>query len=114
MQKDQNSPSNDVFGNMKPILEGLAEKSENDAMSVPPHQMRLPDQVLKSGYDFREEQPKDSMRAHQLSSKIVDLTHDVLPETQWRPIKKTYEKVPPAQFLTGDDTKILLKEWEAV
>ena len=44
-----------------------------------------------------------------MSSKVIDLTHDTLPETTWRPIDKTFDRVPP-QGILGD--KVLLREWE--
>ena len=49
------------------------------------------------------------MRAHQLSSKLIDLTHDTVPEKKWRPIAKTYDRVPPELILND---KILLREWQ--
>ena len=49
------------------------------------------------------------MRAHQLSSKLIDLTHDTVPEKKWRPITKVFDRVPPQPIL---EDKILLREWE--
>ena len=40
---------------------------------------------------------------------MIDLTHDTLPELSWRPIEKTYDRVPP-EIIMKD--KILMKEWE--
>ena len=37
------------------------------------------------------------------------MTHDSLPELNWRPIQKTYDRVPPVAIM---DDKILMKEWE--
>ena len=45
-----------------------------------------------------------------MSSKVIDMTHDTLPETSWRPIEKTYDKIPPPKDL--EDKRILLREWE--
>ena len=48
-------------------------------------------------------------RAHQLSARVIDLTHDTLPESHWRPIVKTYDKIPPQNIL---EDRILLRDWE--
>ena len=57
-----------------------------------------------------QEKPKEeNKRAHQLSGRVIDLTHDTLPETKWRPIQKTYDKIPPQNIL---EDKILLRDWE--
>ena len=48
-------------------------------------------------------------RKHAMHATVVDLTHDMLPENTWRPIKKEYDRVPPQKCL---DDKVLLKEWE--
>ena len=42
---------------------------------------------------------------------MVDLTHDTFPnnDTKWRPIQKTYDRVPPIAVL---EDKTLLREWE--
>ena len=40
---------------------------------------------------------------------MVDLTHDTLPEKDWRPIQKTFDRVPPQGIL---DDRVLLREWE--
>ena len=53
---------------------------------------------------------EENRRAHQLSGRVIDLTHDTLPETNWRPIMKTYDKIPPQNIL---EDKILLRDWEA-
>ena len=45
-----------------------------------------------------------------LSSKVIDLTHDTLPELKWRPIMKVHDKIPPVAVLKD---KTLLREWEA-
>ena len=51
-----------------------------------------------------------NLRAHQLSAKMIDFTHDTLPEVnKWRPILKTYDKIPPQPVL---EDKTLLREWE--
>ena len=60
-------------------------------------------------YAYAEKPKPDKFRAHQLSSKVVDLTHDTLPEYNWKPIKKAYDRVPPAPTM---DDKVLLREWE--
>jgi hypothetical protein len=39
----------------------------------------------------------------------VDLTHDTVPETKWRPIEKFVEKVPPVPILND---RVLLRDWE--
>lgn len=52
---------------------------------------------------------KESLRAHQMSSKLIDLTHDTVPEKQWRPIQKTFDRVPPQAILME---KVPLREWE--
>ena len=46
-----------------------------------------------------------------MSSKVIDLTHDTLPEhaNHWRPIQKTFDRVPPQGIL---EDRILLREWE--
>ena len=44
-----------------------------------------------------------------MSSKLIDLTHDTLPETLWRPIKKDFDRVPPQRVL---EEKTMLREWE--
>lgn len=46
-----------------------------------------------------------------MSSKVIDLTHDTLPEhsNSWRPIQKTFDRVPPEGILMD---RILLREWE--
>ena len=64
---------------------------------------------LSEPYKYIEEQKKETLRAHQLSAKLIDLTHDVVPELQWRPIFKTYDKIPPQPIL---EDRILLREWE--
>ena len=52
----------------------------------------------------------EKRRAHQLSARVIDLTHDTLPENNaWRPIAKTFDKVPPQNIL---EDKILLRDWE--
>jgi len=40
---------------------------------------------------------------------VIDLTHDVLPELSWRPIQKTFDRVPPSGII---DDRTLLREWE--
>ena len=55
---------------------------------------------------------EQALRAHQLGSKVIDFTHDTLPETNWKPIEKTFDRVPP-QFYLEEKSKTLLKEWEA-
>ena len=39
----------------------------------------------------------------------MDLTHDTLPEDEWRPINKTFDRVPPQGIM---DDRVLLREWE--
>ena len=61
-------------------------------------------------YLAEHEKPKEeNRRAHQLSARVIDLTHDTLPESKWRPIQKTYDKVPPQNIL---EDRILLRDWE--
>ena len=38
-------------------------------------------------------------RQAQLAVKVVDLTHDTLPEIEWRPLQKPEEKLPPKAVL---------------
>ena len=59
----------------------------------------------KIPFDYVSESKQDRTRAHQLSSKVIDLTHDTLPEIQWKPIQKLYDRVPPVGVL---EEKILL------
>ena len=40
---------------------------------------------------------------------MIDLTHDALPEQKWRPIAKTYDRIPPQIVL---EDKQRLREWE--
>lgn len=61
-------------------------------------------------YLAEHEKPKEeNRRAHQLSARVIDLTHDTLPEEHWRPIQKTYDKIPPQNIL---EDRILLRDWE--
>ena len=97
-----------MFGNMHTIDEGL-EKSKQDILSVQQQNQQF---VIKgpSQRDYMEEQDQNQMRSHQLASKVVDLTHDTLPENNWKPIKKQYDKLPPPGILND---RVLLREWEA-
>ena len=54
----------------------------------------------------------EGFRSHQLGSKVVDFTHDTLPEMNWKPIQKTWDRVPPQAYLE-EKSRTLLKEWEA-
>ena len=63
-------------------------------------------------YKYMEENKNLSsrpMRQHQLASKVIDLTHDTLPEYSWKPIRKQYDRLPPQPIM---DDKVLLLEWE--
>ena len=58
------------------------------------------------------EQPKNKVvppRDHAMAAKVVDLTHDALPENSWKPIRKEYDKLPAVGVLND---KVLLREWE--
>jgi hypothetical protein len=44
-----------------------------------------------------------------MMSNLVDLTHDTLPEVEWRPIKKYQEPIPPPNVVND---KIELVMWE--
>lgn len=44
-----------------------------------------------------------------MQSKVVDLTHDTLPEVVWRPIKKFPEPMPPLNVIQD---KVNLHAWE--
>ena len=48
-------------------------------------------------------------RSYALATKVIDLTHDTLPENKWKPIKKAWDKLPPQGVM---DDKIFLREWE--
>ena len=48
-------------------------------------------------------------RQAQMAVKVVDLTHDTLPEIEWRPLNKPQEVVPP-NWIVRD--QVLLREWE--
>ena len=48
-------------------------------------------------------------RDHAMAAKVVDLTHDALPENAWKPIRKEYDKLPAVGVLND---KVLLREWE--
>ena len=87
---------------------------DDDVVSVPNQNARNnQSQINKliSPYDYadKKQYEKETMRAHQLSSKVIDLTHDTLPENEWRPIQKTFNRVPPQGII---DDRILLREWE--
>jgi hypothetical protein len=47
--------------------------------------------------------------APQMQSALVDMTHDVLPEIKWRPIKKIPEEIPSAEIV---NEKVNLQNWE--
>ena len=46
-----------------------------------------------------------------MAAKVIDLTHDVVPEVNWKPIRKEMnrESLPPAPLLSD---RVLLREWE--
>jgi hypothetical protein len=44
-----------------------------------------------------------------MQSKVIDLTHDTLPEIVWRPIAKLPELVPPPNIIND---KVNLMNWE--
>ena len=44
-----------------------------------------------------------------MATKVIDLTHDSLPEHHWQPIRKRFDKVPAASII---EDRVLLREWE--
>jgi len=52
---------------------------------------------------------KEKLRVAPMTGKVIDLTHDTLPEVQWRPIRPEKVKVPS---LTVLEDKVLLRDWE--
>jgi hypothetical protein len=51
----------------------------------------------------------EALAAPQMQSNLVDMTHDILPENKWRPIKKIPEEVPAAEIIND---KVNLQNWE--
>jgi hypothetical protein len=51
----------------------------------------------------------ESLPPPQMQSKVIDLTHDTLPELIWRPIKKYAEPMPPPNIIND---KLNLHNWE--
>ena len=112
--------SDETFGSIIPTQAPLAAlntlNKDEDILSVPAFRVKEKqdkkvNQSIK-GYVDDGAPVQENLRAHQLGSKVIDLTHDTLPETTWKPIEKTFDKVPP-QFYIEEKSKTLLKEWEA-
>ena len=40
---------------------------------------------------------------------IIDLTHDCLPEKEWKPVRHEPEKIPPLTIIKDN---VLLRDWE--
>ena len=114
LQKHEVSRDRDeTFGSIIPIQKPLALNKDEDVVSVPA--LRIHDKRVNQsfkGYIDDNAPVEQALRAHQLGSKVVDFTHDTLPETTWKPIEKTFDRVPP-QFYLEEKSKTLLKEWEA-
>ena len=74
---------------------------------------------IKRGTEFMKQTSDDFTNHQQISvkrpkhmqmqSKVIDMTHDTLPEIEWRPIKKIPETIPPPDIIS-DVQK--LAHWE--
>ena len=49
------------------------------------------------------------MRPGQMYANLIDLTHDVLPEKIWKPVRYEPDKIPPVTVLKDN---VLLRDWE--
>ena len=80
-------------------------------MSAATKLVQAPNQAKVNPYAYIADKSKRSegIRAHQLSARLVDMTHDTLPEVKWRPVEKRVDKIPGQQIL---EDKVLLRDWE--
>lgn len=86
-------------------------ESHQEVMSAATNLVQAPNQAKVNPYAYVAEKSKRSegIRAHQLSARLVDMTHDTLPEVKWRPVEKRVDKIPGQQIL---EDKVLLRDWE--
>ena len=67
-----------------------------------------PEEMLKS-FQSSEQESVRGPRHAALAAQVMDLTHDVMPEHTWKPIKKAWDRLPPQEVMND---KVFLREWE--